>query len=125
MKKLTIQAKKQIKAGKGVSGSFLSGLGSIFKAIGGFITDTISTIATTVFMFNDHQHHDKVTYKLGNNQISIDDSKSNSLNHDNHSDDDHQVKLAHTTPTTQLHLEDPYQLGQEITGGDYGGPDFT
>lgn len=125
MKKLTIQAKKQIKAGKGVSGSFLGGIGGIIKAIGGFITETISTIATTVFMFNDHTHHDKVTYRLGNDEISIDDSKSNSLNHDNHLDDTHQVKLIHTAPTTQFHLEDPHPVGEEMPWENCSGSDFT
>ncbi|ATG97256.1 hypothetical protein [Mesoplasma lactucae] len=79
MRKLNNHEKKKIKAGKGASGALFGGIANMIKAAGSFITDFVGTIATTVFMFTDKGHHDKASYKMGSNQITIDDQKSNEL----------------------------------------------
>lgn len=128
MRKLTTKEKQTIKAGKGLAGSVLTGIGNIFKAVGNFVTDTISTIATTVFMFNDKQHHDKVSYKLGANQVVIDDTKSNVLREEQVAQEHHEPptpKLVHSPSTNQLYLEEPDHLFNQSTDHAYQGTDFT
>ncbi|WP_339029576.1 hypothetical protein [Spiroplasma endosymbiont of Cantharis nigra] len=77
MEKLSIQKSREIIGGKGISGALLNGFSSITKSLGDLFSNSIGTIATTVFTAISLNKVDKLDAKIGNSTFKTDNSTSN------------------------------------------------
>ncbi|ARU92080.1 hypothetical protein SCLARK_001580 [Spiroplasma clarkii] len=80
-----MEEKCEVVGGAGVSGALLNGIGDILKVGFSFINDIISTVATTVFLFQHPNDYDKLDVKIGDNSVKYDRSiqaKSAAANQD-------------------------------------------
>ncbi|ALD66139.1 hypothetical protein [Spiroplasma cantharicola] len=77
MEKLSIAKSREIVGGKGITGALLGGVGSVTKSISDFFSNTVGTIATTVFTAISLNKSDKLESKIGNSTFKLDNSASN------------------------------------------------